>query len=779
MAYSLLQPDYFSIPNFTEAWNNKQYHYFFAFGSFYFWLDLMAVISLVPEIPWLNTIESSDVISVSSINIRATRVSRIGARAGRIVRIIRIARLVRIIKLYKYFSTAKQARDNKPDEALNHEDESRVGAQLSDLTTRRVIIGVLIMLLGLPLVTYQESDNSSTALINLLHSYALKNASEPALYHDATNVALTEVLIYQNLLYLKVNHTVFFDTSLKFSVRKDDIKVVSVTDNGFTTTSWFNEYLISQEQAVLSILLTLFVIVMLACGAMVFAYDANRLVLRPIEIMLKIVEAIAMNPLETAYTNVVNMRSNEAADLREGFETTMLLTTILKIGGLLKIGFGECGAIIITNNLKGSTGELDPMLPGRMVECVYGYVDMSNFIIATDLLQENVVILVNQLAAVVHSVSVRHEGGVLKNVGSGFLLVWKLRSEKEAVLVEANSKQAKVNLLFSNYDYVDKGGEDGSDKVDLDDTKCILHPADNLRFSAIAGKALVAFLRIIAEVQVMRDEIHEEFEKKAISAGQSRFATAMTFGLHWGFSVEGALGTDKKIDACYVGPAVTMASTLSKLAKIYKIPLLMSGSFYSILCPEAMEVCRFVDRVQFQSQSGASSHNRMLVTYDVDVDAEFDDSVKVETSGLNLMSPKGTKIGSGSRRSSLSKKDFNFIQMINQADSAGASHAQTKKESVLYDNSVWTSNETLIRLRRLASPAFDSHYQKGFIAYLDRRWGEAREEFTKAQDIYIKYKRANGNPVQPHPPTVRLLENIAAHNGVCPEGWSGFQTFIV
>ena len=44
-------------------------------------------------------------------------------------------------------------------------------------------------------------------------------------------------------------------------------------------------------------------------------------------------------------------------------ETTMLEQTIVKIGSLLALGFGEAGSKIIAENMKGS-GDVDPMLPG-------------------------------------------------------------------------------------------------------------------------------------------------------------------------------------------------------------------------------------------------------------------------------------------------------------------------------------------------------------------------------------------------------------------------------
>ena len=72
-------------------------------------------------------------------------------------------------------------------------------------------------------------------------------------------------------------------------------------------------------------MLTCFVIIMLGAAATIFAYDASLLVLRPIEMMLKIVDAISHNPLETAYKDVATMQTRQAVDLREGFETTVYI----------------------------------------------------------------------------------------------------------------------------------------------------------------------------------------------------------------------------------------------------------------------------------------------------------------------------------------------------------------------------------------------------------------------------------------------------------------------
>lgn len=81
--------------------------------------------------------------------------------------------MIRIIKLYKYLvksnSEAEEARlreqqklsQNAQQAALKRELEpQRLGKALSDTLTRRLIIGVLLLLMVLPAITYSGSDLS-------------------------------------------------------------------------------------------------------------------------------------------------------------------------------------------------------------------------------------------------------------------------------------------------------------------------------------------------------------------------------------------------------------------------------------------------------------------------------------------------------------------------------------------------------------------------------------------------------------------------------------------
>lgn len=96
---SLAQPDYFL--------------------GFFFWLDLIATISLISDIGWIwdeivstQDFNASDAQEASQL-ARAGRGAKIGSRAGRIVRIIRLIRLIRIVKLYKHASAALGENEEK------------------------------------------------------------------------------------------------------------------------------------------------------------------------------------------------------------------------------------------------------------------------------------------------------------------------------------------------------------------------------------------------------------------------------------------------------------------------------------------------------------------------------------------------------------------------------------------------------------------------------------------------------------------------------------------
>jgi len=108
-------------------------------------------------------------------------------------------------------------------------------------------------------------------------------------------------------------------------------------------------------------------------------------------------------------------------------ETIVLERTIIKIGALLALGFGEAGSEIIAQNMQNNEGgDVDPMIEGKRVLAIFGFCDIRNFTDSTEILQEDVMIFVNEIAAIVHGITTDHLGSANKNIGDAFLLVWKI-----------------------------------------------------------------------------------------------------------------------------------------------------------------------------------------------------------------------------------------------------------------------------------------------------------------------------------------------------------------
>lgn len=66
-------------------------------------------------------------------------------------------------------------------------------------------------------------------------------------------------------------------------------------------------------------------------------------------------------------------------------ETAILEQTIIKIGALLALGFGEAGSQIIAKNMENS-GDVDPLIAGDKCMAIFGFIDIRQFTDTTECL---------------------------------------------------------------------------------------------------------------------------------------------------------------------------------------------------------------------------------------------------------------------------------------------------------------------------------------------------------------------------------------------------------
>merc|ERR1719473_230192 len=65
---------------------------------------------------------------------------------------------------------------------------------------------------------------------------------------------------------------------------------------------------------------------------------------------------------------------------QEPMETVILEKTIIKLGSLLALGFGEAGSNIIGHNMHGvDSACVDAMVDGTIVECIIGQIRVRDF----------------------------------------------------------------------------------------------------------------------------------------------------------------------------------------------------------------------------------------------------------------------------------------------------------------------------------------------------------------------------------------------------------------
>jgi len=765
-------------------------------GSFYFWLDLMATCSMIFDV-LPTSIDDTDSSFTSANSARAGKASKAGSKAARMIKVVRMIRLVRLVKLYKYFSEKKNKKDGTiiPTEIIDNLDdippESHVGAEMSDRTTKKVILGCLIMLIVIPLLQVTDVEYLNEFGMQMvferrenLSSKIKKKALTPELEKASKSWTFVESQFLQSttciqVTYLKFNDSISSESTIPLG-RAHPIDLRTIEKNKITISNENDTHRMSaifdisqraREESLLATLLTTFVIILLAAGTLTFSRDVNALVIIPIEKMVQLVREISANPLGKNYT----LMPEDIKKMDDGLETTLLLRTISKIAGLMRVGFGEAGAEIIGKNLNmtndnPSDNTMNLLGNGTKILSIFGFCDIRNFTDTTECLQEEVMLFVNRIAHILHSIVVQSGGAANKNIGDAFLLTWKIDS--------ANTE------------------------------KCEDH-----HFSG--DKALYALLKTMIEMNKHEDFICN-FSPSALGALYDRipgYRCRMGCGLHFGWAVEGAIGSDKKIDASYISPHVNWAEFLESSTKFYEVPILMSGPFHKLLSPEAKKYCRQVDRVKKSINEDVID----IYTYDADLDHNLDASddnssegrLHAESSLTNL----DLNLSLQGLNSNLHKKKHNSIMVKNQnrrrtapqltrqrktltiksqdlmlkTKSTGnvlshkkKNHHVNRKQSTsvssengdpdiiipTFSTDVWETDEDLVRIRAGFTNKHREIWQKAISAYIEGDWSNSIVCANKMLEIT---SQSDG-------PSKRLLAVIESHNFTVPGNWAGYRS---
>ncbi len=403
--------------------------------SFYFWMDLVSTLTMLLDIGWFyellvggtNYTSAGTQAKKVAQMARASRGARLGSKASKLVRVVRLIRMLRIVKLYKHTNTVlgkrtdsegneedvfiqqmldERAIENGSNEDVTMPEESKIGKVLSDVTTKKVIIIVLIVMLSVPLFsfnTYVTETKSFAMGLDFMATYD-NNTGGIAFQQSYQSYLEYHRDLRTPLVYLSARNYTYDDPAVSDSDLRDDEKELATTADDSLSDYYgaiFDLRADTRLEAGLGIGQTVFVCIILVIGAFMFTKDANEMVIEPIEQMMGKVKKIATNPL-----NAAKEEESEAVALqriaREGHETgccqgkksehaetDLLQRTIVKTGSLLAIGLGEAGSRIIAQNIanNASGSSIDPLIPGTKVFAVFGFCDIRNFTDTTEILQ--------------------------------------------------------------------------------------------------------------------------------------------------------------------------------------------------------------------------------------------------------------------------------------------------------------------------------------------------------------------------------------------------------
>jgi len=211
----------------------------------------------------------------------------------------------------------------------------------------------------------------------------------------------------------------------------------------------------------------------------------------------------------------------------------------------------------------------------------------------------------------------------------------------------------------------------------------------------------------------------------------------LTFGLHEGWAIEGAVGSEFKIDASYLSPNVSIASDVELATKNYAVPIIISESVIKLASDAMADKCRLIDRVVIK---GSTSPLRL---YSLDLNYQR----------LSVEAPRHSSIVWNLR------ERFKARQYLEQA--------KNRKLSNDFDCAAeFDRDKDIATMRRRYTTDFTMLFHMGFQNYAGGEWDVAKRLLSDAQSIL---KGTDDGPSK------ALLRFMSSHDFKAPKGWMGIR----
>lgn len=207
---------------------------------------------------------------------------------------------------------------------------------------------------------------------------------------------------------------------------------------------------------------------------------------------------------------------------------------------------------------------------------------------------------------------------------------------------------------------------------------------------AFADRAVLGFLKSFAGLH--RDQKMQGWQQDfRLGAGVGRYNIDVLYGMDAGWAVEGAVGSEFKIDATYLSPHVNMASRMMSACRQYGVKVLLSQAVEELLSREARSKMRHLDTVYVKG----SNVEQRIYTYDA------------RHEGVDF---------------------FLFERSPDQADA----------EADAYNPSIWENDQDLKSMRQHVTEEFMTTFRAGMEKYLEGNWDEAIRKFLKSETLMFE-----------------------------------------
>ena len=725
--------------------------------SFYFWFDLLTLISMVPDLVLLfsasDTTRDPDGVAArfSVLTIaRAGRLARLGSRAGRLLRIIRI--MVRCHAasdaefggspnlVTNFVGSGNNNRDHHHHNHHHHHvvnsvtrdahESSIVGRRYTTLLTRIFVLMVLITVFAFVILeTFRAPSQNQAHRSEQYGLDVLESGNTPLGNGSLSDPGVALYLrAHPDVLSLILLNTVAIPSTTADSLRVlERTRVYSSSSRSMVFVDNRDEV---KRDAVLNIIQTTVILFVLFAGSLLLVRNAQNMLIHPLEDMSLIAVDLlagtgpmAAGPPGSAGDSTNKVSKSSSSSSRRASSVGVVLPSSAPSSSddtsrTLQRSHAQRqiqGDASIFGSKEDETSTLVDVLSSVRSISLSGFGRLGWSILNRMLLPSRELDFMSA-GKVSHGVFVACDlspylAPVIVLKGNVAPLVNAAISVVHARLEETNGELTKLrdNAVFAAWLQsrpFSKGPESGRVSAFDEALNSMLHV-----LSDFVSSAPLAHLRALAGLPPPPSS---KSSSSVLSGLMTPTGLLASVSLHAGWAVEAALGTDALVEPLLIGPHIDLSSYLRRLASFYGVPILFSASVYSRLSPLFQRRARRLDRILVPAT------NKAIDVY------TLDNLTPLSSEELELVRTRSSMVGAGA--SSLS----HFAHRDPEA-------------SLVYDTAL--------------------------TAYIDGRWREARPLFLEYLETHPDDGPANN--------LVRFVEDTCDEDGGAPLQWRGARVVVL